>query len=100
MKKNGLAIQLLALGIIALSSATPAAAQVTLGNVQVTDVTPFGFSVICEVSEPAAPTISIFSDPLGAGDITSDFEITAFPMLGGNPLAADGYQAEQDTCHV
>jgi len=69
-------------------------AALTLENAVVTDVTPSGFSVVCQASEPAIPGITVFSDAAGSNDISSDFEISTFPMLGGDPDALGAYEAD------
>jgi len=70
--------------------------EISIDGVQTTDVTPSGFSVVWQTSEAAEPGITIFSDPAGTTEITSEFEITAFPLQGGNPETIDEYQAEYD----
>lgn len=95
-KSNRFFIIIMFLLVGMLFLAPSANSEITIDGVQTTDVTPSGFSVIWQTSEPADPTITIFSDPDGAHDITSEFEITAFPLQGGNPEAIDEYQAEFD----
>jgi len=70
--------------------------EISIDGVQTADVTTSGFSVVWQTSEVAEPGITIFSDPAGTNEITSEFEITAFPLQGGNPETIDEYQAEYD----
>ena len=70
--------------------------EISIDGVQTTDVTPSGFSVVWQTSEAAEPGISVFSDPEGTHEITSELEITAFPFQGGNPETIDEVQAQLD----
>lgn len=84
-------IQFLVYGIFLLFAAGTATSAVAIENVTITDVTPSGFSVIWQTSEPSMPNISIFSDAAGAVEITDEFEIVAFPIHSGDPAIADEY---------
>lgn len=75
-----------------LVGVTAAQAQLTVQSVQTVDVTPSGFSVVWQASEASDPGIAIYSDALGAVDITNQFEVTLFPMKGGDPTASDRVQ--------
>ncbi|MFQ5514854.1 MAG: hypothetical protein ACE5FG_10470 [Myxococcota bacterium] len=66
----------------------------TIQDVTTVDVTPFGFSAIWTVSEPSTPNIVIYADAAGTIEITDQFEITAFPLRGGDPSAADELAAD------
>ncbi|MDX2441836.1 MAG: chitobiase/beta-hexosaminidase C-terminal domain-containing protein [Desulfobacterales bacterium] len=81
-------------GIFLLLTASAANSAVTIENGTFSDVTPSGFSVIWQTSEPATPYISIFSDAAGSVDITGDFEVVAFPLHSGDPAIADEYLSD------
>lgn len=68
----------------------------TINHVQTTDVTHSGFSVIWWTSEPAGAGISIYSDSAGTTEITTDFEITYFPVHSGSPNSVEEYQIGLD----
>jgi hypothetical protein len=72
-----------------LLAASAVHAAPVISNVGVSDVTPFGFSVVWEASEPSNPGIQVFSDAAGTVEVTSQFEITPFPLRGGDPTATD-----------
>lgn len=71
-----------------------ALAAPTIQGVQVADLTPFGFTVMWDVSEPSTSGITIYSDADGTDDITTQFEVTVYPLIGGDPAAADELAAE------
>ena len=81
---------------VVLFSAFTAWAEVTIQDVLTTDVTPSGFAVTWQTSEPAMPGIAVFSDAAGTNEITRELEITLFPMHGGNPEVIDEYQMDQE----
>jgi hypothetical protein len=76
------------LGIVLLFSVSAAQSAVTIQDVHPTDVTPSGFSVLWQTSEPAVPGISIFSDAAGADDITTQLEIISFAVLSRSERAS------------
>ncbi len=86
-----------------LLSTVTTRADITIQDVQTTDVTPSGFAVIWKTSDSAAPQegvaatsrIAVFSDSGGADDMTSELEITAVPLFGGDPEAVDDYLREE-----
>lgn len=69
---------------------------VTIQNVTTADVTPSGFCVVWQTSDAATPGIKIFSDATGTNEITDRFEITLFPLCGGNPDIIDEYEHDED----
>ena len=81
---------------VVLFSAATARAELTIQDVQTTNVTPSGFAVIWQTSEPATPGIVVFSDAAGTDKITRELEITLFPMRGGDPEIIDEYQMDQE----
>lgn len=81
-------IMLLAL----LCSATTAWSAIVIQDVTPVDVTPSGFSIIWQSSEPAVPGIAIYSDAEGTNEITNELEITPFPLQGGDPELADEFE--------
>ena len=81
---------------VVLFSAFTAWAEVTIQNVQTTDVTPSGFAVTWQTAESATPGIAVFSDAAGTDEITRELEITLFPMHGGDPEIIDEYQMDEE----
>jgi len=77
-----------------LLSTVPARAQIAIHDVQTTDVTSSGFAVVWRTSEAASPQIAIFSDPEETVDVTSELEVTAIPLFGGNPNAFDEFSRD------
>jgi hypothetical protein len=63
-------------------------------SVQITDVTPLGFSVVWQTSEAAEPGIEIFADAGATVEITSVFEVTPFPLYGGDAAALSDYEQQ------
>src|SRR3989304_1770589 len=85
--------------IILVALLCPAAVSwsaVIIQDVSPSDVTPSGFSVIWQTSESVVPGISIFSDPDGTAEITSQLEITPMPLYSGNPAIAGEYEQEAE----
>lgn len=76
--------------------ALSASAASVITHVQPTDVTPSGFSVIWQLSEAAGTGISVYSDPDGATEITSNLEITYYPVHTGKTDGVGDYQKELD----
>jgi len=81
---------------VVLFSGFTAWAEVTIQDVQTTDVTPSGFAVIWQTSESATPGVAVFSDAAGTDEITRELEITLFPMHGGDPEIIDEYQMDEE----
>jgi len=81
---------------VVLFSGFTAWAEVTIQDVQTTDVTPSGFAVIWQTSESATPGVAVFSDAAGTDEITRELEITPFPMHGGDPEIIDEYQMDEE----
>jgi hypothetical protein len=79
--------------VILLSMAT-AKAQITIENVQPIDVTPSGFSLVFQTSEPATPGIVFYSDEAGTTEIAGELEVDLFPLWAGDPEIIDEYQQE------
>jgi len=77
-----------------LLNAVSASAQLTVHDVQTTDVTSSGFSVVWRTSESATPHISVFADEEGTNDISTQLEIRPFPLYGGDPEATSQYVRE------
>jgi hypothetical protein len=72
-----------------------AQAQITIQHVQATDVTPSGFAVIWQTSEPAMPDISVYSDPGGMNEMTPELEVWIFPLRGGDPQIIQEYNQDE-----
>ena len=66
-----------------------------LSNVGLSDLSPGGFSVIGQASEPATPGLRIYADAGGTQEITDQFEVRAFPMGSGDPQAGGDYARDQ-----
>lgn len=69
-------------------------ADISLSNMQSTNVTPAGFSILWQASETAAPVVRVFSDAPGSTEITTDLEITYYPLMTGNPDLTEEYDQE------
>ena len=89
-------IQIIVLAVVMLFSASTARSEIAIQDVDATDVTPSGFAVIWRTSEPASPSIVIFSDDAGTVEITSELELTPFPLQGGDPEIIDEYESEEE----
>jgi hypothetical protein len=88
--------QVIVLVVVMLFSASTARSEITIQDVQTTDVTPSGFAVTWQTSEPAMPGIAVFSDVAGTNEITRELEISLFPMYGGDPEIIDEYQMDEE----
>ncbi len=53
------------------------------------DVGPAGFSLVWTLSGPATPDLRVFADSAGQVERTGELTIEAFPVLSGDPEAAD-----------
>jgi len=82
--------------MLLVATTSTARAQLTIQDVQPTDVTPSGFAVLWQASEPSTPLISIYSDAVGTDEITSQLEITPYPLWGGDPTIVQEYYREED----
>ena len=80
---------------LVFAGAGAARAALTLDAVLVSDVTPFGFSVVARASGPVTPTLRVYGDAAGTQELTSDLEITAYPLQGSDPAAADAVSARE-----
>jgi hypothetical protein len=90
---------MICLSVIVVSAilfAEGAQAAPTITRVLATDVTPSGFSVIWQTSEPAGAGISVYSDPNGTIEITTNYEITYYPVHSGNPNSVGNYEKSLD----
>lgn len=88
-------LQAIFFSLFLLGSAGLARGVITVSGVKAVDVTPGGFSVIWQTSEPAAPGISVYSDLQGTGEITSQLEIIYYPLSAGRPEIIDPYLREE-----
>ena len=95
-KVYGFIAQVIVLVVVMLFSAFTAWAEINIVDVQTTGVTPSGFAVIWQTSEPATPSIHVFSNAAGTDEITRELEITLFPMHGGDPEIIDEYQRDEE----
>jgi len=69
-------------------------AQITIENVRAVDVTPSGFSLVFQTSEPATPGIVFYSDEAGTTEVAGELEVDLFPLWAGDPQIVDEYQQE------
>lgn len=81
----------LSLALLAIVAA-PMAFALTISNVKVVNVTPSGFSVLWETSEPATPSITVYSDAGGANSLTGQVGVEAFPLNTGKLGGANAYE--------
>src|SRR4030066_492008 len=95
-KMNRHLINIIIFLVALLCPAAVSWSAIIIQDVSPSDVTPSGFSVIWQTSESAVPGISIFSDPDGTTEITSQLEITPLPLYSGNPAIAGGYEQEAE----
>jgi len=79
------------LGVAALLlSSLAQAVPPVLSELEVADVTPSSVTLIWEVDEVSAEhAVRVFTDAAATTEITSDFEITQYPLVGGDPAAVD-----------
>lgn len=90
---------MICLSVIVVSAilfAVSVQAAPTITRVLATDVTPSGFSVVWQTSEPAGAGISVYSDANGTTEITTNFEVTYYPVHSGNPNSVENYQKGLD----
>lgn len=77
---------------LSLLSCAPLACALTISNVKVVNVTPSGFSVVWETSEPATPSITVYADAGGGTTLTGQVGIEAFPLNTGKLGTANAYE--------
>ena len=82
--------------VSAILFAAAVQAAPTITRVLATDVTPSGFSVVWQTSEPAGAGISVYADANGTTEITTNFEVTYYPVHSGNPNSVENYQKSLD----
>ncbi len=73
----------------------PGYAEIQLSQTRIVDVTPFDFSVVWYADQVSQPGIQIFEDQAGTIDITSDFEVSRYPLQGLTPDLASRYEYQQ-----
>ncbi len=79
----------LATALLVASHALWAVAPV-IGDVEVADVTPSSVTLIWDVDQnPTVDSVRVFQDPDATVELTTDFEVIAFPLIGGDPAAPD-----------
>ncbi len=81
--------------VLLLLSSFSAWAQLTIHDVQTTDVTSSGFAVLWRNSAAATPRIAVFADPEETVEITNKLEVTLFPLFGGDPDIADEFSRDE-----
>jgi hypothetical protein len=78
--------------ILGVLACAPLACALTISNVKVVNVTPTGFSVLWVTSEPATPSITVYSDAGGGGSLTGQVGIETFPLYTGKLGRANAYE--------
>ena len=88
--------------IIALSIITSlllvvqsAHAEIALTNARITDVTPSSFSVIWYTDQQSTPSVRIYTDMDGTVEVTSDYELSSYPIQGPISDFANRYEYRQ-----
>ncbi len=81
--------------LFGLLAMLPLRAEILLLHPKIVDVTQADFSVVWYADQPSEPSIQIFEDQAGTVDITSDFEVTTYPLQGLDPLIASAYEYQQ-----
>jgi hypothetical protein len=75
----------------------PAAAQITITNVSVVNVTPSGFSVVAAVSPALTPSttaaISVFAGARGGSNLAGQVGVEYYPLNSGDPTATNSYSS-------
>ncbi len=81
--------------VAALLGAWPACAAIVITNVMTVNVTPSGFSVVAEVAPAVSTvttvTVSVYSDPGGATNLTGLVGTELYPLNSGDPGASNEY---------
>ncbi|WP_028313236.1 hypothetical protein [Desulfatibacillum aliphaticivorans] len=57
------------------------------------DVTPGGFDVLWQADPDGEPSVTVYTDSAGTIEAGDEVVVRAFPLSGGDPLAADAYEA-------
>lgn len=68
---------------------------VTIQDISKADVTSSGFAIVWQASGSTTPGISIYSDPAGNNEITSQLEVIPYPLYSGNPGITGEYEREE-----
>ena len=83
-------------GLAALLVAGPAAfPAAAMTNIIVANVTPAGFTLLCQDTAPA-PSLAVFADISGLTNLAGQVGVEADPLHTGNPALAAGYERRQD----
>lgn len=70
-------------------------AAIALSHVQVTDVTPSGFSIVWHASEASIPKIDVFLDEAATLSITDQVETLRFPLQAASSGILTAYEQSQ-----
>ena len=70
-------------------------AAISLSHVQVTDVTPSGFSVIWHADAASDPRLNLYLDAAGTEEITDQVEVIPFPLQAASSGVTGAYQQAQ-----
>ncbi len=70
-------------------------AAITLSHVQVTDVTPSGFSIVWHASEASTPKVEIYLDAGATQDISDQAETIPYPLQAASSGASTAYEQTQ-----
>jgi hypothetical protein len=78
-----------------LLAALPLRAEILLSHARIVDVTSSEFSVVWHADQASVPSIQIFEDQAGTIEVTSDFEVSRYPLQGLDPLISSDYDYQQ-----
>ena len=81
--------------VFGLLAAMPLHAEILLSHPRIVDVTSSDFSVVWHADQVSKPSIQIFEDPDGTIDVTSDYEVSSYPLQGLDPLISSSYEYQQ-----
>ncbi|MCP3866749.1 MAG: hypothetical protein GY703_01355 [Gammaproteobacteria bacterium] len=70
-------------------------AQLQLEALQVSDVTPSGFTLLGHASEASTTRLRVYSDENGTQEITDQLETVTGPLRSGDPSAESGYYRDE-----
>jgi len=81
--------------VFGLLAAMPLHAEILLSHPRIVDVTSSDFSVVWHADQVSKPSIQIFEDPAGTVDVTSNYEVSSYPLQGLDPLISSSYEYQQ-----
>ena len=78
-----------------LLAGVPLHAEILLSHPRIVDVTSSDFSVVWHADQVSRPSIQIFEDAEGTIDVTSEYEVSSYPVQGLDPLISSSYEYQQ-----